>query len=340
MKYNGKPSYTLKHPKKIDSLATLAVRPPTVAYHILVYSVEPYPLVSGLAKEHTALARPALSDRDWGYIQDFQAALGDEKMEYCTTCKERWFDMGPNVVTGICARCTRRDTSIPDDNGPLLFSADNDMDPGDIPTELPVLTQAEEMLIARVHVHIELYQIRGQQWKYRGHIIIFLQNVGQVWDQLPLLPKDLQIVIIKPADLGQDQTERQFKGLRRAAVRSWLIFLLGKHPGHRDVVIDEVALAQLPSDSDIADQIQTQEVAPSTGPNDYAEGADETDLDAHAGPVTVAVPNLLAEETNASRIRRELDASVPQPATNQEVHMRMPAFDQHHYQNSTRLRSY
>jgi hypothetical protein len=35
-----------------------------------------------------------------------------------------------------------------------LMSAANDMDPGDMPDELPALTPVEEMLIARVHVQI------------------------------------------------------------------------------------------------------------------------------------------------------------------------------------------
>ncbi|KAI8396355.1 hypothetical protein FOFC_20902 [Fusarium oxysporum] len=46
----------------------------------------------------------------------------------------------------------------------------------------------EEMLIARVHVFVNVMQVRGQQYKYRGHIVHFLRDVGKVYSQLPLLP--------------------------------------------------------------------------------------------------------------------------------------------------------
>jgi len=43
--------------------------------------------------------------------------------------------------------------------------------PGDVPTELSTLTQIEEMLIARVHVYVEIQQIRGQQYRYSGSVL-------------------------------------------------------------------------------------------------------------------------------------------------------------------------
>jgi uncharacterized protein DUF6570 len=57
------------------------------------------------------------------------------------------------------------------------------MDPRDMP-DLPVFTQFEEMLIARVEVR----QVRGQQYKYSGHVVNFLRNTGKIYDKLPLLP--------------------------------------------------------------------------------------------------------------------------------------------------------
>jgi len=39
---------------------------------------------------------------------------------------------------------------------PLLMSAENDMDAGEVPVYLPTLTQVEEMVIARVYVQIFL----------------------------------------------------------------------------------------------------------------------------------------------------------------------------------------
>lgn len=41
------------------------------------------------------------------------------------------------------------------------MSVENNMDPGALPTHLPVLTQIEEMIIARSHVQMLVYRYRG-----------------------------------------------------------------------------------------------------------------------------------------------------------------------------------
>jgi len=38
------------------------------------------------------------------------------------------------------------------DKTPFLMSAENEMDPGELPAHLPELSQVEEMVIARSHV--------------------------------------------------------------------------------------------------------------------------------------------------------------------------------------------
>ena len=74
------------------------------------------------------------------------------------------------------------------------MSVQNMMDPGPLPQGLPVLTTVEEMLIARVHVFIEVHQVCGQQYKYSGHVCNFLRDVGRIYTKLPLLPQDVEIV--------------------------------------------------------------------------------------------------------------------------------------------------
>jgi len=68
-----------------------------------------------------------------------------------------------DLKDNVCGCCRRADKSR-DDNAPFLYSTANDMDPGDVPTCIPVLTQVEEMLIAPVHVYVVVRQIRGQQY--------------------------------------------------------------------------------------------------------------------------------------------------------------------------------
>ena len=59
-----------------------------------------------------------------------------------------------NLKDGICHTCFLQDKW---GQTPFLMSAENQMDPGVLPTHLPILTQIEEMVIARSHVQMVLY---------------------------------------------------------------------------------------------------------------------------------------------------------------------------------------
>lgn len=70
---------------------------------------------------------------------------------------------------GICSRCISRDRKRAPDE-PYFFSAANNLDFGEVPGNLPDLTMVEEMLIARIHVHVKVLQVRGAQYKSRRHV--------------------------------------------------------------------------------------------------------------------------------------------------------------------------
>ncbi|KAM4061826.1 hypothetical protein HRG_013382 [Hirsutella rhossiliensis] len=57
----------------------------------------------------------------------------------------------------ICSRCIGRDRKKTP-HEPYFFSAANNLDFGEVPGNLPDLTMVEEMLIARVHVHVKVLQ--------------------------------------------------------------------------------------------------------------------------------------------------------------------------------------
>jgi Domain of unknown function (DUF6570) len=61
----------------------------------------------------------------------------------------------------VCDACFLRDKSS---QPPFLMSADNEMDPGEVPAYLPALTQVEEMIIARSHVQMLVHRYRGHQY--------------------------------------------------------------------------------------------------------------------------------------------------------------------------------
>ncbi|KAM4067881.1 ATP-dependent DNA helicase PIF1 [Hirsutella rhossiliensis] len=128
----------------------------------------------------------------------------------------------------ICSRCIGRDRKKALDE-PYFFSAANNLDFGEVPGNLPDLTMVEEMLIARIHVHVKVLQVRGAQYKYRGHVIHFLRNIGRLFEELPVLPKELDIVLLRPPNMeGDPRFQQQFaRDFRR------------HHPGYRDIVIPQ-----------------------------------------------------------------------------------------------------
>jgi hypothetical protein len=71
------------------------------------------------------------------------------------------------------------------------MSAKNQIDPGVLPAHLPVLTQIEEIVIARSHDQIVLYCYRSHQYHYLGHCVSFMQNIVKMVDVLPNLPSEL-----------------------------------------------------------------------------------------------------------------------------------------------------
>jgi hypothetical protein len=55
-------------------------------------------------------------------------------METCSRCKERWFAI--DLMGEVCHAFFLRDKGK---KTPFLMSAENDMDPGDLPAHLPEL---------------------------------------------------------------------------------------------------------------------------------------------------------------------------------------------------------
>ncbi|KAJ7914156.1 hypothetical protein B0H13DRAFT_1873230 [Mycena leptocephala] len=72
----------------------------------------------------------------------------------------------------------------------------NAMDPGPA-TNLPALTQMEEMLIAPVHALVSLYQVRGGQFKYSGHCCNFPRDNAVFHNKVPLLPEECDVFIMR-----------------------------------------------------------------------------------------------------------------------------------------------
>ena len=146
------------------------------------------------------------------------------KIESCSRCKERWFYM--DLKSDVCHRCFNRDKG--NRTTPFLMSAENEMDPGELPAHLPKLTQVEEMIIARSHVQMIVHRYRGHQYHYSGHCVSFMQNMAKTVDMLPNLPSELDVVVLRPSNRvmeGDPWYQRQFRSdfrVRKGYVITWL----------------------------------------------------------------------------------------------------------------------
>ena len=178
----------------------------------------------------------------------FHAKLANLEMSVCDICLERSHTKKTQLqgTQRICTRCKR------DKNTPKIYSSDNKMDPGPVPTELLGLTQVEEMLISAVMPMMSIYRLPYGQYGYSGHVINFPQDVLSFARTLPRLPSQLDVVVVRKQ--GVDQTHRDFR-VRRTVVEQALRYLVTHNKYYRanDVRIDEEALLLLPEDGSLCD---------------------------------------------------------------------------------------
>lgn len=243
--------------------------------------------------------------------------MEDIQMETCQRCQERGFSMG--LKDGICHRCYLRDI----DNRkrpvtPFLMSAENNMDPGVVPSHLPELSQVEEMVIARAHVQMLVKRVRGHQYHYTGHCVTFTQNIVRTINVLPNLPSELDIVLLRPPENHTDdgRYRQQFRTdfrVRRQHVLTWLYFLKANHPDYRYITIATDRLAALPVDGDVSSSVMCVP--------DTTLGLDEPAELTNAPPNSQSVVlSLDRDDTEANLIlegitgRKPLPTGIPAPS--------------------------
>ncbi|KAE8853230.1 hypothetical protein HRS9122_00222 [Pyrenophora teres f. teres] len=248
---------------------------------------------------------PALTDRDFELLQDFHTKLDSEKLETCTRCYERWFHMGLNDDS-VCKSCVKADAGLEEDE-PYLYSAVNDLDPGPREADLEPLTQIDEMLIARVHCFVEVRQVRGVQYKYKGHVVNFLTNTAKVYNRLLLLPSDLDVILVRPSNYNKDprmqrQSQRDTR-VRKPVIRKWLEFLRRHHPGYRDIEIAHDNLDALGDDFLADNELIVHEVEAEA---QFNATAIDPDSYIDEDPEVAAVPNLYADRDEIKQIQAQL----------------------------------
>ena len=101
---------------------------------------------------------------DWERIKKFRSILQAKHIETCSYYKERWFQIGlamdgDNI--GIYKDCIKDANSLKNPTLPFLFSKSNELNPGPVPSFLPILTAVEELLIACTYIYLQVMRVRG-----------------------------------------------------------------------------------------------------------------------------------------------------------------------------------
>ncbi len=132
--------------------------------------------------------RRATSKMDRKLLEKFRNKMDKIQHVVCPVCNECC--LSTVIVMGKCRRCHSEKIM------PNKFSAENNMDPGNVPNELEGMTEIEEMLIAKVFTVMSVYRLRGGQYGYRGNVINFPQDVEEFTTRLPREPSSLEVLVV------------------------------------------------------------------------------------------------------------------------------------------------
>ncbi|KAF5331234.1 hypothetical protein D9611_013064 [Ephemerocybe angulata] len=193
----------------------------------------------------------------------------------------------------------------------------------EVPAVLKGLTDIEEQMISLVKPCMQVRYTKGRQLSFQDHVVNFFQNIGGMAQQLPRLPEDLDIIIIRAHSVQNLDQHIDFI-VRRQKILDALRWKKANDPAYANVQIDQAALAQLPQSGSVAHRIPTLEqrenpgagAAEPQGPNDAAANGEDDDDDGRQ--VTAGVPSIGGnQQTEVNAIRERLANLVghtpPQP---------------------------
>ena len=117
------------------------------------------------------------------------------------------------------------------------YSAENHVDPGKNPHLHQILfdlTQLEEMLCSLASPCFLMWVSKGGQYKTRGNVITFSQDIMQLCMALPRLPEQLDVLVVRKPATRNPLTYQDFR-IRKHKVLAFLHFL--KHNPYYSFVI-------------------------------------------------------------------------------------------------------
>jgi len=173
----------------------------------------------------------------------------------CCNCHETYIDLKLSPRSRLCERCVRNKD---------LFADVNDLTPSPAPECLKCLTQVEKSAISLICPVLAIYK-KGWSTSSKGHTLSVFQNVNELADALPRLPRDLPIILIKgPNEMNVDQVFR----VRREKIVAALEYLQANNEDYRHITISCENASHYPVD-DILQEL------PAIDPSDWNIPDDE-----------------------------------------------------------------
>ena len=108
---------------------------------------------------------------------------------------------------------------------------------------LSILTQVDEMIIARVNPILQVTHAHGGQYKYSGHTISFPQDIVSIAKTLPYRIEDLDILIVRRE--GPPSKHYDFI-VSMSLVMDALHYKIRMEKYYRDVEVDPESVICLP----------------------------------------------------------------------------------------------
>lgn len=195
---------------------------------------------------------------------------------FCSTCKESYHGMRLRGVQ--CERCfnevrfpsflsTVEVTGFFSQRNGHRYDGHNLADPGLIPDALidvvHDITQMEEMLCSLASPCFLMWVSKGGQYKTRGNVISFSQDVSELYSVLPRLPEELDILLVRKPDARNPSSYKDFR-VRKQKVLDFLKFLKAHNPFYAHVQVRPAIEVDLPLDGDISHRLPNV-VAPDGG---------------------------------------------------------------------------
>ena len=155
------------------------------------------------------------------------------------------------------------------------------------------MTQMEEMLCSLASPCFLMWVSKGGQYKSRGNVITFSQDITHLCTTLPRLPKQLDVLVVRKPGAGTPSGYKDFR-VRKKKVLKFLRYLKDHNTHYANIAIRPAADVDLPADGSVLERLPHVHSAPGETHAD-----DRDDPSSSSTGSSSFVPESLSEEHNA-----------------------------------------